>query len=269
MKPALALLLLGALLLAGCGSSSDGTDSTTSSGASGTSGATTDGPTSTSHSGTGTVTGNKAPTLTFSASVAAGNAPLAVNFTLDARDPEGKPVTWSVSYGDNSTAATGSSLPTTLAHTFTNPGNYTVKATVSDGEKEANRTLPPIKVTAVGAKGPSQSATVTWQNGAFGCGASYPKASPGAPAAGVLYGELAVDAATYGLPFTADFGSLGGSLFAGLDFYDADGAQLDGGDSAFEDPPIVTGIVPADAAIVQFFNCGASGGSVNYVAGTP
>ncbi|MEA3190717.1 MAG: hypothetical protein QOD77_1299 [Thermoplasmata archaeon] len=253
MKPTafglLALLLLS--LLSGCSGDDAGASDTTTSG--------------TSPTTTGPPAANKAPTLTFTGSTAGGNVPLLVNFTLDARDPEGKPLTWTVETGDGAAAKTGSTLPATFSHTFASAGNFTVRATVSDGDKQANRTFP-VKALPQGVVGPSQSASVSWDNGVYGCGDPYDAMIPGSPAAGVLYAELAIDQATIALPFTADFGDLDGALFVAIDFYDADGMRVEGGDFVSTSPAIVTGDVPEGAAYAHFVDCGTAGHAATYLA---
>ena len=62
------------------------------------------------------------------ASPLTGVAPLAVNFSGAATDPEGAPLTYAWSFGD-STTGTGPAV----AHTYTAAGTYTARLTVSDG----------------------------------------------------------------------------------------------------------------------------------------
>lgn len=74
------------------------------------------------------VTENQRPAVTVTASATQGKAPLAVDFTAAAVDPEGDlPLTYAWSFGDGSTA-TGPAA----SHTFTTPGKHTVTATVTD-----------------------------------------------------------------------------------------------------------------------------------------
>jgi cytochrome c len=74
------------------------------------------------------VTENQRPAVTVTASATQGKAPLAVDFTAAATDPEGDlPLTYAWSFGDGGTA-TGA----TASHTFTVPGKHTVTATVAD-----------------------------------------------------------------------------------------------------------------------------------------
>jgi regulation of enolase protein 1 (concanavalin A-like superfamily) len=74
------------------------------------------------------VTENERPAVTMTASTSQGRAPLQVNFTAAATDPEGDlPLTYTWSFGDGSTA-TGPEA----THTFTVPGQHTVTATVVD-----------------------------------------------------------------------------------------------------------------------------------------
>jgi len=73
-----------------------------------------------------------------------------VNFTVDATDADKDALQWTLDYGDSSTAAKGTALPATPAHTFAAAGNFSATFTVTDGKASANRTLA-IKVAAGGA----------------------------------------------------------------------------------------------------------------------
>ncbi|MEU4192129.1 ThuA domain-containing protein [Kribbella sp. NPDC026611] len=74
------------------------------------------------------VTENERPAVTVTASATQGEAPLKVDFTAAATDPEGDlPLTYAWTFGDGSTA-TGP----VATHTFTVPGKHTVTATVVD-----------------------------------------------------------------------------------------------------------------------------------------
>jgi PKD repeat protein len=85
---------------------------------------------------------DEAPVASLSANVTAGEAPLAVSFTLDAEYDGFFTLTWTLDLGEDSTE-NGRELPATVDHTFETPGNYTVVLNVSAGEdsSEANLTI--------------------------------------------------------------------------------------------------------------------------------
>jgi cytochrome c len=87
---------------------------------------------------------NQAPQIqSATASPTIGLAPLPVNFTAAATDPDaGDTVTYSWDFGDGSPASTQQNP----SHTYAEPGDYTAKLTVSDGEATATRN---VQVTAL------------------------------------------------------------------------------------------------------------------------
>src|SRR5688572_30907482 len=147
MNKALALLLVGAILLSGCaakkGGSDDDDDGTSGTGtSSGTKSGTASGSgtKSTSGSSTGGPGGEASAKVTFTRSTPDGKVPLGVNFTLDATftGADGKPATpssvaWSIQVltcnATNQTSTdgpTGDSLPANFTLNFTQAGNHTV-----------------------------------------------------------------------------------------------------------------------------------------------
>jgi len=90
-----------------------------------------------------------APTAAFSGSPTAGAAPLAVSFS-DAST--GDPTSWSWDFGDGGTSTAKS--PT---HTYTNPGTYTVRLTVSNTAGSDTQTQ--ADYVTVGATDPSRTFT--------------------------------------------------------------------------------------------------------------
>ncbi len=73
--------------------------------------------------------GNGAPTAQLSANPTAGAAPLTVNFSAaGSSDPNGDTLSYAWDFGDGATA-TGA----TAQYTYTQPGSFTAKLTVSDG----------------------------------------------------------------------------------------------------------------------------------------
>ncbi len=73
---------------------------------------------------------NQPPVVELSASSISGKAPLPVDFTATATDPDGDALTYSWNFGDAATVA-ASSEPT-QSHTFENAGSYEATVTVSD-----------------------------------------------------------------------------------------------------------------------------------------
>ncbi len=71
------------------------------------------------------VTGNGTPQLTASATPLTGTAPLKVDFTADAVDPEGKALTYAWDFGATTANA---------SHTYTERGVYTPTLTVTDAD---------------------------------------------------------------------------------------------------------------------------------------
>gem|GEM_PF-1734945 len=76
--------------------------------------------------------------LAVSATPGSGQAPLTVELTIDTSDPQGRPVTYTVDYGDGTSTVTDTSAtpyPTvTLSHTYTKPGAYQVVVMATNGE---------------------------------------------------------------------------------------------------------------------------------------
>jgi PKD repeat protein len=88
-----------------------------------------------------TITGQP-PTVTASASVSSGEAPLGVNFTASASDPDGTITSYQWTFDDGTFSTAQNPVKT-----FPVPGNYSVHLTVTDNSgNTALRTLP-ISVT--------------------------------------------------------------------------------------------------------------------------
>ena len=85
---------------------------------------------------------NQPPVAQASANPTTGPTPLVVNFSsAGSSDPEGQPLTYAWNFGDNTTSTAAN--PT---HTYTTPGPYQVRLTVSDG---VNSTLSaPLSISA-------------------------------------------------------------------------------------------------------------------------
>jgi hypothetical protein len=88
-------------------------------------------------------------------------------------------------------------------------------------------------------------------------------AAPGSVYADVFFVETAVDPLTVGRTFTAVFTTTPDNQEIHVEFTKADGADVSAVDGT---TGTLTGIVPADAEIVRFINCGAAGASVVYDA---
>jgi len=71
---------------------------------------------------------NLPPTVAPTASVYNGTAPLEVQFTANAADPEGTPLTYAWTFGDGATSTLQDPL-----HTYTSAGTYVASVTASDG----------------------------------------------------------------------------------------------------------------------------------------
>ncbi|MEO3859371.1 ThuA domain-containing protein [Acrocarpospora sp. B8E8] len=90
------------------------------------------------------VTDNQRPTVTVAASAVAGVAPLKVDFTSTASDPDNNtPLTYKWNFGVN-----GSPQPTTAnaSYTYTAPGTYTASVTVTDAKGASNSAYVNVKV---------------------------------------------------------------------------------------------------------------------------
>ena len=85
---------------------------------------------------------NQAPVAIASANRTSGPQPLDVTFSsAGSSDPEGQPITYSWDFGDGT-----SSTASNPAHTYTNPGQYLVRLTVSDGVNSSISTPLTISV---------------------------------------------------------------------------------------------------------------------------
>ncbi len=88
------------------------------------------------------VSSDQPPIATSAANPASGPTPLAVTFSsAGSSDPEGKPLTYAWTFGDG-----GTSTAANPTHTYTQPGQYSVRLTVSDGVNTTNS--PPLTVNA-------------------------------------------------------------------------------------------------------------------------
>jgi PKD repeat protein len=94
---------------------------------------------------------NQAPTAVAAANPTSGPAPLAVAFSsAGSVDPEGQPLTYSWTFGDNTTSTAANP-----SHTYSQPGQYTARLAVSDGVNTTQST--PVTIAA----GSPPTATIT------------------------------------------------------------------------------------------------------------
>ena len=94
-------------------------------------------------------TPNRAPTAVAAAGPTSGLKPLTVNFSgAGSSDPDGDPLTYSWSFGDNTTGAGQS-----VSHTYADDGTYSATLTVSDGRGGVH-TSQPVTVI-VGSRAPT------------------------------------------------------------------------------------------------------------------
>ncbi len=129
---ATALLAL-ALLLSGCFTEGDrdGDDKTSS----------TTTATSTTSTGPGGNATNHAPTATLEAMKGNGSATLNVTFQLNGTDADNDPLSWTLSFGDNSTNESGALLPANVTHLYAASGLYNATLLVTDGKETTTVSL--------------------------------------------------------------------------------------------------------------------------------
>ncbi|MEE6283178.1 ThuA domain-containing protein [Georgenia sp. MJ170] len=94
------------------------------------------------------VTDNASPVVEATASETSGPAPLTVDFTATATDPDGDtPLTYAWDFGDGETADTAEA-----SHTYTAAGSYAATVTVTDARGATNSESVEITVTAAAMK---------------------------------------------------------------------------------------------------------------------
>jgi len=107
---------------------------------------------------------NQPPQVTISATPISGQAPLSVNFTSSASDPDGYITSYSWTFGDGQT----SSL-VNPANLYSSPGTYTPRLTVTDNAGATASVTLVITVTAPPPPGSGTLKVLDW-NGQFGNG---------------------------------------------------------------------------------------------------
>ena len=92
---------------------------------------------------------NKVPTCTLNASPTSGTAPLNTTFTLSTHDPDGSITEWSLDIdNDGIMEYFGTGSPSSIQnHTYTDPGIYTARFTVTDTQDGTNTNTIIINVT--------------------------------------------------------------------------------------------------------------------------
>lgn len=129
-KLAFAFVLV--ILLAGCSGKGTTQDSDTGNGTVATSGVIS------SHGG-GPAGSNNPPTGSAAASVSSGMAPLTVVFTLDGKDKDNDPLSWTLdANGDHTSDKNGKTLPATVNFTYMSPGVFNVTYKLSDGKADVS-----------------------------------------------------------------------------------------------------------------------------------
>jgi PKD repeat protein len=188
--------------------------------------------------------------------------PLKVNFTVSGSDADGDTIVWDLTFGDGN-KTNGTSLPKTVSHNYTKAGNFTASLMVTDGKDHTTSNVT-IHVAGGGGAGGSQDATVKYTVGQGFCGGTYPAQAAGTD---TIFGQLAVDASTYGKAFTADWTfATPGSLGVQVIFKDAAGTTV--GDVSNVLVTSLADKVPALAVTAWFSDCGPGGpASVAYHAG--
>jgi PKD repeat protein len=89
---------------------------------------------------TATAPANHAPLASLTMSATSGVVPFDTTATLNASDPDGDALTYSLDFGDGSSVQKGSLPASPIAHEYTQAGSYTIRLGVSDGEQTTVRT---------------------------------------------------------------------------------------------------------------------------------
>ena len=98
--------------------------------------------------------GNQAPTVQAAADPNGGTAPLTVRFTAAGRDPEGDAIMYVWSFGDG-----GSAGGTGVTHTYTTPGTYNARVTVTDPDGATGSATVQVVVTGTAPQGQVRGST--------------------------------------------------------------------------------------------------------------
>jgi hypothetical protein len=134
-------------------------------------------------SATWTSSATSPPHATLTAAPSSGAAPLDVTFTLAASDSDGAIASYTLAFGDTSTALSGTGVPpTSTTHTYAADGSYTARLTVTDnggllGYSNATVTVgnvqaPTLSSVSPGSGLPAGGTAVTLTGTNFGSGAT-------------------------------------------------------------------------------------------------
>ncbi|ADI15742.1 PKD domain-containing protein [Truepera radiovictrix] len=93
---------------------------------------------------------NRRPEVALAAEPTAGEAPLTVTFTANAKDYDGDPLTFRWDFGDGTVLPATTREQRVQTHTYTAPGSYTATVTVEDGRGGVGRASVTVTVTAGG-----------------------------------------------------------------------------------------------------------------------
>lgn len=274
MRALLAFAFVTAMALAGCAGGGGGADTTGSDGTTGpggtsksgtssgkpTSGApTSGGPTS---GGSPPPVGDRPPQGSIAASVVKGGVPLAVDFTLDGNDPDGRAVTWTLDVdGDGSADRQGDKLPTVANHTYTTAGVFNVTFRISDGSLSSsfnaliNATGSSLPPSGQHFEGSFQSSTL------YECRVGFRSETNN-----VTWTGMNVSPATVGKPFTATFTSSGQPICIGISWYMEDGSWIEDSGGLPTTTNTLEGTIPEGSVRALFFYVGGVNVKVTYDA---
>lgn len=245
------MLVFTAILLSGCMDASDTDDATLDQ---------ADGAGDDAEDLSGNIT-NTAPVADLVPDVTSGEAPLTVNFTIEASDEDGDNVTWAIDF-DNDTVADqeGNTTEAVVNHTFDSAGNHTVTLTVSDGTNTTSEQVVIEVVEAVVEEAESQfplELVLTVDEACAHCWVVYDATGALEGCASYTTGQPGIDcdwqeipAESAGLPFTAEAGD------ADAIFLDTcDGSVVEG----FDNEGNEEGTVPEGAGCVLVWDFLESG----------
>ena len=217
------------------------------------------------------------PSATLVAVPVQGAPPLEVTFTINATDPDGDNITWSLdANGDGAEDHNGTTVPATVVFSFAAAGSFVANLTVTAGNVSVHAEAP-ITINAVPPAGPTQVVDGTYVVAAEGCGGpgydaaeTDPLGMAGDELDEVVRVQFAVAASTLGKPFSASFTFDQGYIYVAVNFYDGDDDLLSSrntGQSPNFGGVTLTGNVPQAAAKAVLFACaGPTQASVHYEA---
>lgn len=77
---------------------------------------------------------NTPPSVSVSTTPLTGTAPLDTTTTIQASDPDGDPLSYTINFGDGSPVVSGSLPVAPVAHRYANGGSFAVRVAISDGK---------------------------------------------------------------------------------------------------------------------------------------